>query len=398
MSASSQSQHDQPGGLDLSLLLPSNLLYTQESIPKYRPGGYHPVTLGDTFKNERYKVYHKLGWGGHSTVWLVKDNQLDRWASLKILTADAPVSRELQNLKLLQSQGGLGSNFLVELLDEFTHSGPNGVHQCLVFELLGPSVQIVLADYKTDQERLEPESVFQFSIQLLKAVKFLHSVGMCHGDISGRNIAFTCAKLAQATEEELFEVLGSPEVEPLARIDGTPLGSGLPTELVQATEWVDWVDEDEEDIRLLDFGESFLHGKEPAKLAQPGSLRVPETIFTDYFDYRVDLWRAGSMIYSFIFASWPFWYLGEDEVLIFQMIGFLGSLPTEWESQWASMLDKSSHDLKKYEDHGTSTLEQKFAGVDSAFEPLRCVIQGLMRFLPSDRLTAEQALDLIVDS
>ncbi|KAJ5334685.1 hypothetical protein N7452_007088 [Penicillium brevicompactum] len=335
MSASSQSQHDQPGGLDLSLLLPSNLLYTQESIPKYRTGGYHPVTLGDTFKNERYKVYHKLGWGGYSTVWLVKDTQLDRWASLKILTADAPVSRELQNLKLLQSQGGLGSNFLVELLDEFTHIGPNGVHQCLVFELLGPSVHIVLADYKTDQEKPEPEFVFRFSTQLLKAVKFLHSVGMCHG--------------AQATEEELFEVLGSPEVEPLARIDGTPLGSGLPTELVKAADWVDWVDEDEEDIRLLDFGESFLHGQEPAKLAQPGSLRVPETIFTDSFDYRVDLWRAGSMVYSFIFASWPFWYLGEDEVLIFQMIGFLGSLPTEWESQWESMLDNSSHDLRQYE-------------------------------------------------
>lgn len=75
MSATSQSKPDQPVGLDLSLLLQSNLLYTQESIPKYRPGGYHPVTLGDTFKNERYKVYHKLGWGGYSTVWLVKDIQ-----------------------------------------------------------------------------------------------------------------------------------------------------------------------------------------------------------------------------------------------------------------------------------------------------------------------------------
>lgn len=115
-------------------------------------------------------------------------------------------------------------------------------------------------------------------------------------DINGQNIAFTCAKLAQATEEELFEVLGSPEIEPLARIDDIPLGSGLPTELVKAAEWVDWVDEDEEDVRLLDFGESFLHGEEPAKLAQPGSLRVPETIFTDSFDYRVDLWRAGSMV------------------------------------------------------------------------------------------------------
>jgi serine/threonine-protein kinase SRPK3 len=53
----------------------SNLLYTEESISGYRPGGYHPVSLGDTFKNGRYKVYHKLGWGGYSTVWLAKDSQ-----------------------------------------------------------------------------------------------------------------------------------------------------------------------------------------------------------------------------------------------------------------------------------------------------------------------------------
>ena len=31
-------------------------------------------------------------------------------------------------------------------------------------------------------------------------------------------------------------------------------------------------------------------------LAQSSYLRVPETIFTDSFDYRVDLWRAGCMV------------------------------------------------------------------------------------------------------
>jgi len=87
-----------------------------------------------------------------------------------------------------------------------------------------------------------------------------------------------------------------PEIEPLARIDGTPLGKEFPTQLVKAAEWVDWIDEDDEEIRVLDFGESFLQGHEPEKLAQPGSLRVPETIFTDRFDYRVDLWRTGCMV------------------------------------------------------------------------------------------------------
>jgi hypothetical protein len=53
----------------------SYLFFTQESVMRYRPGGYHPVCLGDTFKGGRYTIHHKLGWGGFSTVWLAKDKE-----------------------------------------------------------------------------------------------------------------------------------------------------------------------------------------------------------------------------------------------------------------------------------------------------------------------------------
>ena len=53
----------------------SDLLHTQESLLKYRDGGIHPVCLGDSFQNDRYKVHHKLGWGGSSTVWLAEDQK-----------------------------------------------------------------------------------------------------------------------------------------------------------------------------------------------------------------------------------------------------------------------------------------------------------------------------------
>lgn len=62
--------------MDLSLFIQNNLLYTEESLSRYQPGGYHPVSLGDTFKNGRYSVRHKLGCGGFSTVWLAKDEVL----------------------------------------------------------------------------------------------------------------------------------------------------------------------------------------------------------------------------------------------------------------------------------------------------------------------------------
>lgn len=60
---------------DLSVYEQSDLLYNQERLSKYRPGGYHPVCLGDTFKNGRYEIQHKLGWGGFSTVWLAHDRE-----------------------------------------------------------------------------------------------------------------------------------------------------------------------------------------------------------------------------------------------------------------------------------------------------------------------------------
>ena len=99
------------------------------------------------------------------------------------MTANSSISRELENLKFLerQSRRGLSSDYVVQLLDAFPHKGPNGVHQCLVFELLGPSVDKVLSDYHESHDKLHPETVLRISTQLLKAVKFIHSVGMCHG-------------------------------------------------------------------------------------------------------------------------------------------------------------------------------------------------------------------------
>lgn len=46
-----------------------------EWVEDYRPGGYHPVVLGDVFKNGQYKVIRKLGEGSFSTVWLAQDTE-----------------------------------------------------------------------------------------------------------------------------------------------------------------------------------------------------------------------------------------------------------------------------------------------------------------------------------
>ncbi|OJJ72713.1 hypothetical protein ASPBRDRAFT_65046 [Aspergillus brasiliensis CBS 101740] len=380
---------------NLSVYEQSDLLYNQERLSKYRPGGYHPVCLGDTFKNGRYEIQHKLGWGGFSTVWLANDREREQWVSLKIVTADATTSqrsRELQSLQFLQEygEGRPASKYVVSLLDDSIHQGPNGTHQCLVFELLGPSVGKVIDDYYSFGDTLEMDIILRMSEQLLEAISFIHKAGMGHGgaDISGGNIAFTCSNPSHATKDELFEVLGSPEVEDLVRLDGQPLSQGLPKQII---------DEDEEDLRILDFGEAFLQGNEPRVLAQPGQLRVPELIFTDCFDYRVDLWRAGCMIHAFIFGSYPFQYLGEDEVLVLQMIGFVGKLPKDWQPIWERMKSNFKRDLHLIEDNQVSELDRRLnrREPNPALTRLALVIRKLMRFVPSSRMEASEALGLL---
>jgi hypothetical protein len=63
------------GKIDELYKNPSNVLFEEENFLDYRPGGFHPVALGDTLKDGRYKIHHKLGYGGFSTVWVARDHR-----------------------------------------------------------------------------------------------------------------------------------------------------------------------------------------------------------------------------------------------------------------------------------------------------------------------------------
>ena len=109
----------------------------------YEEGGFHPVMIGDRFSEGRYAVVHKLGSGGYSTVWLVRDHHENRYAALKILTADSSsYSEELTMYQHRQKNDTeeYDKCQVVPLLDSFWSESINGRHLCLVFEVMGPSV------------------------------------------------------------------------------------------------------------------------------------------------------------------------------------------------------------------------------------------------------------------
>ncbi|KAH6846962.1 kinase-like domain-containing protein [Chaetomium sp. MPI-CAGE-AT-0009] len=370
-------------------------------MKRYRPGGFHPVCLGDTFKDGRYKVYHKLGWGGFSTVWLARDESLERWVSLKITTAESTKSSQELLIHQALHKALAKPHHLVQLLDSFVHQGPNGEHQCLVFELLGPTVDYTVADYYRgdDPESLPATIVLRITRQLLQTLAALHRAGYAHGDISGANVAFTARALSELSPESMLEVIGAPRSEDLVRCDGEALAPGLPTQLVQATGWDSWIDEDEEDIRLIDLGEAFPHDAVPAELAEPSELKVPEKIFTGSFDYRIDLWRAGCVIYTLVMGNRSFQWLFYEDNLVAQMIHFVEDLPDEWRLKWAEMKREAGrkHDDIPERMTGRPDLEERFRThvKEESLEPLLPIMRGLMRFRPQDRISAEEALRLL---
>jgi len=172
------------GSIEMQYQLPR--LDNVEDVEKYRRGGFHPVHLADTFKDGRYHILHKLGYGGFSTAWLARDEHLQRLVSLKVLTAEA--SQQQKELKMLQyledrAQGDPRRHSILSILDNFSIQGPNGTHMYYVSPVGGPSIS-QLSDSPgqvAGSRRLHARLARKLAEQLANAVLLLHSLGIAHG-------------------------------------------------------------------------------------------------------------------------------------------------------------------------------------------------------------------------
>src|SRR6267378_655915 len=63
-----------------------------------------------------------------------------------IIQSTSETSNELMILQRLAAATSTKVKPVTELLDKFDHEGPNGVHLCLVFEPMGPSVNSMVEE------------------------------------------------------------------------------------------------------------------------------------------------------------------------------------------------------------------------------------------------------------
>ncbi|OGM49376.1 serine protein kinase, partial [Aspergillus bombycis] len=320
-----------------------------EWVEDYRPGGYHPVVLGDVFNNGQYKVIRKLGEGSYSTAWLARDLNKGGYVALKILvSAISGSTTELRILRhIAEAAPAEAARHVTPLLGEFEHRGPNGVHRCLVFEPMGPSVNTMVEELPQFNPRRRGMKI-RYPLwmakgilkQSLQALAFLHENGIAHGDFQPGNILFTLNNI-DATPEDVLQqkedVQARSVSPPVQRLDGkqdkwAPRYLCAAQPLVPLTYYAEGFR-----VKLSDMGGAYFFTDPPQKPVTPLGLRTPELILTGAVDNTADVWSFGCLVFELITGQPLFCIPGsedEDDDHLLSLSDRLGPLPEELFRHW----------------------------------------------------------------
>ena len=187
-----------------------------EPLDNYKPGGLHPIILGDRLgDNGRFRVVHKLGHGGYGTVWLCQDtlSPTTKWRAVKVMSAkssnpDCPELRAMEAFRGINRQTVQNDFHVSAPLEHFWIDGPNGRHLALVFVLGATTAQYMSWSYAHNRSLIK-----DLCFQLAKSLEFIHSRGICHGDFRPSNILVRlCDGVDSLPEETLLKsIYNGPE-------------------------------------------------------------------------------------------------------------------------------------------------------------------------------------------
>ncbi|XP_015254203.1 PREDICTED: SRSF protein kinase 3-like isoform X2 [Cyprinodon variegatus] len=287
------------------------------------PGGYHPVQIGDTF-NRRYQVVSKLGWGFFATVWLCIDLRSGRRVAVKVLKSGAEFTQAGQDeLTLLRYSSGPVSRHpysqrVVQLLDEFKLAGVNGVHMCLVLELLGLNLRSWQLCFG-NPGLLQPW-VKQILTQVLQGLDYLHTrCKIIHTDIKPDNILLHLKEQTHVSPPGGSSFLSVPAVK---ETENTETEQVNPYRLKEIS------------VKIADLGSSCWVYKHFCEEIQTRQYRSLEVLLGSDYGPPADIWSVACMAFELVTGDSLFHpkaseFISLEEDHISQIIELLGKIPPD---------------------------------------------------------------------
>ncbi|KAK8029255.1 hypothetical protein PG991_006311 [Apiospora marii] len=262
-----------------------------EGSQAYRLGGFHPVYIGDVY-HDRYEVLSKIGYGGYSTVWLVRDRKATKGESsefraLKVLSAECyGAGKDIYEREILRhlrygNPMRRGYEFICHLEDEFEHEGPNGTHVCLVFQLCGESMLMYGARFK--DLMIPTEVMRRITTQLLLALDYAHKFGA--SNIFVKMKTYSRIENGYLAQDQVQQNRSEGQYTVIPSLPLSNYYSFQPDDQV-----------DEIDIVLGDWGFSCWTDYHLCEVIQPVTLRAPEVLLGAGWGPAADVWSVGATV------------------------------------------------------------------------------------------------------
>ncbi|KAK9157919.1 hypothetical protein Scep_004493 [Stephania cephalantha] len=338
--------------------------------------GHYVFAIGENL-TPRYRILSKMGAGTFGQVLECLDNESKEVVAIKIIRSIHKYREaamiEIDVLQKLAKYDVCGTR-CVQIRNWFDYRN----HICIVFEKLGPSLYDFLR--KNNYRSFPIDLVRELGSQLLESVAFMHDLKLIHTDLKPENILLVSSECIKVHDYKFM----SRSSKDGCYFKNLPKNSA---------------------IKLIDFGSTTFEHQDHNYVVSTRHYRAPEVILGLGWNYPCDLWSVGCILVE-LCSGEALFQTHENLEHLAMMERVLGPLPQH-------MVMRADRRAEKYFRRGVrldwpegATSRESMRAVwklprlqnlvmqhvDHSAGDLIDLLQGLLRYEPTERLKAREAL------
>ncbi|MGE5409015.1 MAG: protein kinase domain-containing protein [Syntrophothermus sp.] len=169
-----------------------------------------------TILSGRYRLVAKLGSGGMSTVYLARDQTLDRDVAVKVMHRE--MSEQPDQLERFRQEARAVAKLSHPNVVAVIDAGEDGGHPYIVFEYVeGETLKQRIARAGA----LDPQEALAYAIEVARGLTVAHSRNMVHRDVKPQNVLIDAEGRAKLTDFGISRQLEQDGMTATGRVLGT---------------------------------------------------------------------------------------------------------------------------------------------------------------------------------